>query len=114
MNDAANRSEKCNCHAKLASLNGGPHLLLILKKKICAGDEIRYDYGGKDLPWKKVLYCVLVITSVNHVLLYVTFTFLLRTSGVFYREIVTVYAVHIAYEPGRAAIWQEPRVDPIG
>ena len=69
MNDAANRSKECNCYAKSAFIKGRPHLLLFSKKKICAGDEIRYDYGGKDLPWRKVLYCVLVIISVNHDLL---------------------------------------------
>jgi len=75
VNDVANRSKECNSYVKSAFINGKPHLLLLSKKKICAGDEIRYDYGGKDLPWRKVFYCVLVITSVNHDLLYVTFTF---------------------------------------
>ena len=30
-----------------------PHLVLYAKEDIKPGQELRYDYGVKDLPWRK-------------------------------------------------------------
>lgn len=60
VNDAPPRSRACNCYVKAAFVNGEPHVLIFAKRMIKAGSEIRYDYGGKDLPWRKVLFSYLV------------------------------------------------------
>jgi len=36
------------------SINGRPRVLLFASKKIAVGTELRYDYGGGSLPWRKV------------------------------------------------------------
>lgn len=30
-------------------------------RDIASGDEIRYDYGGGDMPWRKVNYLMTVL-----------------------------------------------------
>ena len=30
-----------------------PSLALFASRNICVGEELRYDYGIKDLPWRK-------------------------------------------------------------
>jgi hypothetical protein len=35
-------------------LGGKPRVLLFAVKNIQRGEQLRYDYGGKDLPWRKV------------------------------------------------------------
>lgn len=47
-----------NCTAKSANLDGIPHVLLFAAKDIAIGTELRYDYGGVSMPWRKV--CVLI------------------------------------------------------
>jgi hypothetical protein len=34
-------------------INGQPHLAIYAKRDINMGEELRYDYGVKDLPWRK-------------------------------------------------------------
>lgn len=43
-----------NCLAKPVMLNGKPHVILMAKKEILSGTELRYDYGGLKMPWRKV------------------------------------------------------------
>ena len=55
---------KANCIAKAMFINKRPHVLLFAAKYIKAGDELRFDYGGDDLPWRKV--CILSYSSHIH------------------------------------------------
>lgn len=43
-----------NCITKVVSISGVPHVCILAGKDIHPGDELRYDYGGGDLPWRKV------------------------------------------------------------
>ncbi len=42
-----------NCSMKKIMINGHPRLALFAKEDINPGEELRYDYGIKDLPWRK-------------------------------------------------------------
>jgi SET domain-containing protein len=39
-----------NCYTKVIAMAGRPHVLIFAGKDIAAGDELRYDYGGGDMP----------------------------------------------------------------
>ncbi|XP_067303171.1 uncharacterized protein [Pseudorasbora parva] len=43
---------KPNCWMKKIVADGKPHLVLFALKNIERGDEIAYDYGGSDWPWR--------------------------------------------------------------
>lgn len=54
-----------NCYTKVVPMNGRPHVLIFAGKDITVGEELRYDYGGGDMPWRKVIYLMrLFITLV--------------------------------------------------
>lgn len=58
INDAPVRDPECNCLPKAYYIDGVPHILVFAAKDILADEELRYDYGTGDLPWrtnKKVL-----------------------------------------------------------
>uniref|UniRef100_A0AAV2L988 SET domain-containing protein n=1 Tax=Knipowitschia caucasica TaxID=637954 RepID=A0AAV2L988_KNICA len=42
-----------NCKMKRVIIEGKPHLFLFALREIHPGQEITYDYGGKDWPWRK-------------------------------------------------------------
>ncbi|XP_036415626.1 uncharacterized protein LOC118799720 [Colossoma macropomum] len=42
-----------NCRMKMIEVDGRPHLCLFAIEDIKQGDEITYDYGGNDWPWRK-------------------------------------------------------------
>uniref|UniRef100_A0AAV2ML65 SET domain-containing protein n=1 Tax=Knipowitschia caucasica TaxID=637954 RepID=A0AAV2ML65_KNICA len=42
-----------NCKMKRVIIEGKPHLFLFALREIHPGQEIPYDYGGKDWPWRK-------------------------------------------------------------
>jgi len=42
-----------NAAMKLLYVGDKPHLAIFATKDICPGDEIKYDYGVKNLPWRK-------------------------------------------------------------
>ncbi|XP_040904809.1 N-lysine methyltransferase KMT5A-A-like [Toxotes jaculatrix] len=42
-----------NCKIKKIISEGKPHLFLFALRDINAGEEITYDYGGHDWPWRK-------------------------------------------------------------
>lgn len=44
--------ENPNCRMKKIDVNGKPHLCLFTLKDIKVGEEITYDYGGDDCPWR--------------------------------------------------------------
>ncbi|XP_061193714.1 uncharacterized protein LOC133201942 [Saccostrea echinata] len=52
-NDAGPDDVHQNATMKCVSSKGKPHLALFAKRKIKIGEEIRYDYGVPDLPWRK-------------------------------------------------------------
>lgn len=41
-----------NCKMKKIEVNGNPHLCLFALNDIKEGEEITYDYGGDDCPWR--------------------------------------------------------------
>ncbi|CAK6966436.1 unnamed protein product [Scomber scombrus] len=41
-----------NCRMKKIDVNGNPHLCLLALNDIKDGEEITYDYGGEDCPWR--------------------------------------------------------------
>ncbi|RVE63373.1 hypothetical protein OJAV_G00135680 [Oryzias javanicus] len=41
-----------NCKMKKIDVNGEPHLCLFALHNIGVGEEITYDYGGNDCPWR--------------------------------------------------------------
>jgi len=43
-----------NCAPKALPVDGRPRIIINAIKAIKAGTELRYDYGGSDLPWRKV------------------------------------------------------------
>uniref|UniRef100_A0AAR2L5V7 SET domain-containing protein n=1 Tax=Pygocentrus nattereri TaxID=42514 RepID=A0AAR2L5V7_PYGNA len=47
-----------NCRMKMIEVDGRPHLCLFAIEDIKEGDEITYDYGGGDWPWRKKVYKV--------------------------------------------------------
>ncbi|KAJ8037512.1 N-lysine methyltransferase KMT5A [Holothuria leucospilota] len=54
VNDAVGSKE--NCVMKPLKIGGTTRLCLFAKWDIDAGEELRYDYGIDDLPWRKVCY----------------------------------------------------------
>lgn len=47
-----------NCVVKPHALNGVPKLFITSRKDIKAGTELRYNYNGGYLPWRKVcVFC---------------------------------------------------------
>lgn len=52
VNDSPRRY--ANCTAKAMLIDQQPHVLLFACKDIPAGSELRYDYGGGNLTWRKV------------------------------------------------------------
>ncbi|XP_068429356.1 N-lysine methyltransferase KMT5A-like [Clinocottus analis] len=47
-----------NCKMKKVKTNGKPHLVLFALKDIHVGEEITYDYGRTDWPWRKQVWAV--------------------------------------------------------
>ena len=41
-----------NCKMKRIDVNGNPHLCLFALDDIQEGEEITYDYGSEDCPWR--------------------------------------------------------------
>ena len=52
VNDAARHEELCNAEIRMLYVNYNPVLALFARRFIHAGEEIRYDYGTTDLPWR--------------------------------------------------------------
>ncbi|XP_026052249.1 histone-lysine N-methyltransferase set-1-like [Carassius auratus] len=46
-----------NCKMKKIDVNGKAHLCLFALKDIKEGEEITYDYGGDDCPWRTQVSC---------------------------------------------------------
>ncbi|XP_078320218.1 uncharacterized protein LOC111112653 [Crassostrea virginica] len=53
VNDAGPKTKENNAKMKILEIEGYPHLALFARRKIIKGEEILYDYGGKNLPWRK-------------------------------------------------------------
>ena len=51
-NDAPMRRMECNCLSKACYINKKPHLLVSAARDIQEGEELRYDYGTGNLPWR--------------------------------------------------------------
>lgn len=52
VNDSPRRF--ANCYTKMIMVDARPHIAIFAGQDLPAGVEIRYDYGGGDLPWRNV------------------------------------------------------------
>jgi len=52
MNDGT--GEERNCDIGIVEYMRVPHVCLFARKHIEEGEELRYDYGVADLPWRKL------------------------------------------------------------
>lgn len=61
INDAPRHENECNANIEKIIVDYKPALVLFARRFINAGEEIKYDYGVKNLPWrcKEVNKCVL-------------------------------------------------------
>ena len=48
-----------NAKPKVIKVDGKPRICLFALRRIQRNEEIRYDYGDKDLPWRKVSFLTL-------------------------------------------------------
>ena len=53
VNDAERGSPKENTCVQVVMVDKLPHLCIFATKDISIGEELRYDYGIADLPWRK-------------------------------------------------------------
>ena len=53
VNDAKRGSPKENTCVQVVMVEKLPHLCIFAAKYISIGEELRYDYGIADLPWRK-------------------------------------------------------------
>ncbi|KAJ8307882.1 hypothetical protein KUTeg_011496 [Tegillarca granosa] len=57
INDGIGKEQ--NAVMKMIEVNNRPHLAVFATRKILKGEEIRYDYGVTNLPWRsKTIYRV--------------------------------------------------------
>ncbi|KAG2462214.1 KT5AA methyltransferase, partial [Polypterus senegalus] len=58
-----------NCKVKRITVKGKPHLCLFAIRDISPGEEITYDYGSGDWPWrcKVIMIQFLKKTQVYHI-----------------------------------------------
>ena len=68
MNDLPRRL--ANCYTKVITMDGRPYVLIFAGKDIDPGEELRYDYGGGDMPWRKVNYFMKLFISLRLNFLY--------------------------------------------
>ena len=61
-----NDSEKGNCKMKKVIVDNVPHLCLFAIRDITINEELRYDYGINDLPWRKEVLSTTVKLNLNH------------------------------------------------
>ena len=52
INDAPRRDPSCNCRTKACYIDGMPRILVFAARNISPNEELRYDYGAGDLPWR--------------------------------------------------------------
>jgi SET domain-containing protein len=64
-NDAAPGDAQQNAIMKCVSNKGRPHLALFAMRTIAAEEEIRYDYGVPNLPWRKKVIFKIVFTHTH-------------------------------------------------
>lgn len=68
INDAEIGDNLNNCVMKLVMVENHPRLCLFANRDILKGEELRYDYGESNLPWRQVCG-KLTILFVGNVLL---------------------------------------------
>ena len=54
VNDAPTGDILQNCVMKIVEVCDKPHLCAFATRNIAEGEELRYDYGVPNLPWRKV------------------------------------------------------------
>ena len=68
-NDAPRIDPQCNAEVLHMFVDYRPYLVLLARRFIPAGEEIRYDYGVKNLPWRQtevmIIWKVVVLCPVE-------------------------------------------------
>ena len=54
VNDAEDGAELNNSTMKMVMVEGYPRLCLFANREIKMGEEVRYDYGDPNVPWRQV------------------------------------------------------------
>ena len=54
VNDASPNRPNCNCVMRKIKVGEKTYLALYALRDIAVGEELRYDYGVTDLPWRKI------------------------------------------------------------
>ena len=72
VNDAVGKLE--NCVMKSERVAGTDRLCLFVKKDMKMDEELRYDYGLKDLPWRKVCFSKIIRPSIETRISHFSFT----------------------------------------
>jgi len=62
VNDSALQESLCNARAVSMVIKDLPRILFFARKDIPAGSEIRFDYQGEDMPWRKVRWSLYFCT----------------------------------------------------
>lgn len=73
-----------NCYAKVQIIDGRPCVLLLACRDLIIGEELRYDYGGGDLPWRQVSLCIYIpiIITVTDTAVVIFYSLMTVTSAV--------------------------------
>ena len=64
INDAEHGSKEENTCVKIVLVNKQPHLCIFAIKDIRKGEELRYDYGIADLPWRKKVNTIFIFMKI--------------------------------------------------
>ena len=56
VNDAPDGSHLNNCVMKMVMVENYPRLCLFANREIKKGEELRYDYGDPNVPWRQVCH----------------------------------------------------------
>lgn len=70
VNDAENGTPIQNCVMRIVECENVPHLCLFATRGIENGEELRFDYGVTNLPWRKVstLYSCIHNHEMKHII----------------------------------------------
>ena len=55
---------EANCKMSVVEIDRKPHLALFATKVIMSQEELRYDYGVPDLPWRTVVSIFLFLSFI--------------------------------------------------
>jgi len=69
INDAPKGDKMQNCTMKIVEVDNKPHLCAFATRDISISEELRFDYGVPNLPWRKVLIIYVFIIVINGIII---------------------------------------------